>query len=209
MLVVFFHPRDTPLAPSDTKTRMLALHNTHHVQTSRQTACTVASTMRLAHLAGISTFVTGGTGGVHRGGELSLDISADLYELAQTPVVVLSAGVKSILDIKRTLETLETLGVPTATFQSDEFPAFFSPQSGVRSPARVDSTDEIARAYLAGLDLGLSNGMLIAVPNVDPAGEAVEAAIQEAIAQAEQLGIQGRDVTPYILRAVSEKTGKY
>ena len=103
----------------------------------------------------------GGTGGVHRGGELSLDISTDLIELSRTPVVVISAGVKSILDIKRTLEVLETFGVPTGAWKSDEFPAFFSPISGVRSPARFDSARDVASAYLVGKSLGMSNGILV------------------------------------------------
>ena len=162
--------------------------------------------MRLAHLAGISTFVTGGTGGVHRGAEITMDISADLIELSRTPVVVVSAGVKSILDINKTLETLETYGVPTASYQTNEFPAFFSPSSGVTSPVRVDSADEVARAYHASLELGLTNGMLIAVPNNDPAGESVEIAIRETLEEANRLGIQGREVTPFILKKVSERT---
>lgn len=169
-------------------------------------ATTVASTMRLAHMAGISTFVTGGTGGVHRGAESTMDISADLLELARTPVVVVSAGVKSILDIRRTLETLETNGVPTVAFGVDEFPAFFSPSSGVPAPGRLDSAKEVATAYLASLELGLPNGMLVAVPNHDPAGASVEAAIQETIEEANELGITGRDVTPFILKKVAEKT---
>jgi pseudouridine-5'-phosphate glycosidase len=136
-----------------------------------------------------------------------MDISADLQELAKTPVVVVSAGIKSILDIRRTLETLETLGVPTCTYQSDEFPAFFSPRSGIQTPARVDSANEIARAYQASIDLGMNCGMLVAIPNQDPAGERTEDAIREAISDAVQLGIEGRDVTPYILKAVAAKTG--
>jgi pseudouridine-5'-phosphate glycosidase len=103
----------------------------------------------------------GGTGGVHRGGELSLDISTDLIELSRTPVVVISAGVKSILDIKRTLEYLETFGVPTGTWKSDDFPAFFSPISGVKSPARFDSARDVASAYFTGKHLGMSNGILV------------------------------------------------
>jgi pseudouridine-5'-phosphate glycosidase len=103
----------------------------------------------------------GGTGGVHRGGELSLDISTDLIELSRTPVVVVSAGVKSILDIKRTLEVLETFGVPTGAWKSDEFPAFFSPISGVRSPARFDCARDVASAYLVGKSIGMSNGILV------------------------------------------------
>ena len=164
--------------------------------------------MRLAHSAGISTFVTGGTGGVHRGGEITMDVSSDLTELARTPIVVVSAGVKSILDISRTLETLETFGVPTVSFGTDDFPAFFSPSSGILTPARVDSADEVARAYCTNRLLGMTNGMLVAVPNMDPAGESVEKAIQETLVEADDMGIQGRDVTPYILKRVCEKTGE-
>lgn len=170
-------------------------------------ATTVASTMKLAHLAGISTFVTGGSGGVHRGAATSLDISADLYELARTPVVVVSAGVKSILDIKLTLEQLETFGVPAVAFGTDEFPAFFSPKSGVAAPLRLNSAEEIAMAYLSGLNLDMPNGMLVAVPNDDPAGDAVENAIQSALKEADAAGIEGRDVTPFILKRVAEMTG--
>ena len=170
-------------------------------------ATTVASTMRLAHMAGIATFVTGGIGGVHRGAEDSMDISADLVELSRTPVVVVSAGIKSILDIGRTLEQLETLGVPTAAFQTDEFPAFFSPQSGVATPTRVNNAEEVARAYWASQTMRLPNGMLIAVPNADPAGETVELAIHQALKEAEDQQIIGRDVTPFILKRVAEKTG--
>ncbi len=170
-------------------------------------ATTVASTMRLAHLAGISTFVTGGIGGVHRNGEISMDVSADLTELGQTPVVVISAGIKSILDIARTLEVLETNSVPTMGWQTDEFPAFFSPTSGVNCPARVDDAEMVAKAYWAGRALRLPQGMLVAVPNHDPAGANVEKAIQSALAEAQQQQISGQAVTPYILKAVAEKTG--
>jgi Uncharacterized enzyme involved in pigment biosynthesis len=195
--------RELPLILA--KHKMMLESNTPSTS-SQWGATTVASTMRLAHMAGISTFVTGGTGGVHRGAETTMDISADLMELARTPVVVVSAGVKSILDIQRTLETLETNGVPTVAFGVDEFPAFFSPRSGVLAPARVESATEVARAYLASLELGLSNGMLVAVPNNDPAGASVEAAIQETLEEAIKLGITGRDVTPFILKRVAEKT---
>jgi len=170
-------------------------------------ATTVASTMYIAHLAGINTFVTGGTGGVHRGGETTMDISADITELAQTPVVVVSAGIKSILDIQRTLESLETHGVPTVSYRTDEFPAFFSKRSGVISPARLDSSREVALAYLANRHLGRQAGMLVAVPNEDPAGDAVENAIQEALHEATEKNIKGRDVTPYVLNFVANKTG--
>ena len=196
--------KDLPIVIA--KQRAFLEGNENKPSLSQWGATTVASTMHLAHMAGISTFVTGGTGGVHRGGELTMDISADLIELARTPVVVISAGVKSILDIKRTLETLETNGVPTAAFGVDEFPAFFSPSSGITAPARVDSAEEVASAYLSSLELGLKNGMLIAVPNSDPAGASVEIAIQEVLNEVNGLGITGRDVTPYILKKVAEKT---
>jgi len=170
-------------------------------------ATTVASTMTLAHMAGISTFVTGGIGGVHRNGHVSLDISADLTELSRTPVVVVSAGIKSILDIGRTLEVLETLGVPTVAYGADEFPAFFSPTSGIKAPVRMDDSTTIAKAYWASRELNLSHGMLVAVPNNDPAGENVERAIHKALAKAEAQGILGRDITPFILSEVASETG--
>ena len=170
-------------------------------------ATTVASTMVLANVAGIPTFVTGGIGGVHRAGQDSMDISADLTELARTPVIVVSAGIKSILDIPRTLEVLETNGVPAVAYQTDEFPAFFSPSSGVQAPARMDSANEIATAYNLARTLHLPHGMMVAVPNEDPAGAAVEEAIQAALQEASELNISGRDVTPFILKRVAERTG--
>ena len=169
-------------------------------------ATTVASTMKLAHTAGISTFVTGGCGGVHRNGQISMDVSADLTELSRTPVVVVSAGIKSILDIERTLEVLETNSVPTVAWGTDEFPAFFSTKSGVASPARMDSADQVASAYWAARALNLPQGMMVAVPNDDPAGAKVEEAIQEALGEAARKGITGQAVTPFILKQVAEKT---
>ncbi|KAL7574702.1 hypothetical protein ACA910_003044 [Epithemia clementina (nom. ined.)] len=180
-------------------------------------ATTVASTMVLAHAAGISTFVTGGIGGVHRGAEDSMDISADLLQLAQTPVVVVSAGIKSILDIRKTLEVLETYSVPVVSYQCDDFPAFFSPHSQVPSPARVDHASTIARAFCLSQQLFSNSttsssfrssgpGMLVGVPNDDPAGAAVEDAIQAALARAKELNITGRDVTPFVLKQVAEQT---
>jgi pseudouridine-5'-phosphate glycosidase/pseudouridine kinase len=136
-----------------------------------------------------------------------MDISADLTELSRTPVVVLSAGIKSILDIKRTLEVLETMAVPTVSYRTDEFPAFFSPHSGVKSPARMDSPEQVAEAYWAARDLGLSSGMLVAIPNDDPAGDNVERAIQKALQDAEKQGIEGQAVTPFVLRQVALDTG--
>ena len=212
--------RDLPLIVK--RERSSASSSLFHSQTSQTTsssttaaaaagkvqwgATTVAATMRIAHLAGISTFVTGGTGGVHRGGETSLDVSADLVELSRTPVVVVSSGIKSILDIRRTLEVLETHGVTVGTWRSTDFPAFFSPVSGITSPATFDTAYDVASAYVVGKELGLSNGILVAVPNHDPAGTEVEIAIRESIAKAYDAGITGRDITPYVLRSVAEKT---
>jgi pseudouridine-5'-phosphate glycosidase/sugar/nucleoside kinase (ribokinase family) len=169
-------------------------------------ATTVASTMHLAHLAGITTFCTGGIGGVHRGGELSMDVSADLSELARTPVIVVSAGIKSILDIARTLEVLETNKVLALAYQTDEYPAFFSARSGVRAPARVDSAEEVAAIYWGARDLCLPQGISLAVPNHDPAGAHVEDAIQAALQEAHAQGIAGQAVTPFILKRVAETT---
>ena len=163
--------------------------------------------MALAHAAGIYSFVTGGIGGVHRDGEVSMDVSADLTELSRTPVLVVSAGIKSILDIPRTLEVLETNSVPTVAYQTDEFPCFFSPNSGVMAPYRMDSAEEVASAFLAARDLQLSSGMLVAVPPPNSAGESIEHAIQEALAESNRLGLQGQAVTPFILKYVAEKTG--
>lgn len=170
-------------------------------------ATTVASTMHLAHLAGISIFVTGGTGGVHRGVESTMDISADLIELSRTPVIVISAGIKSILDIPKTLEVLETQSVPVTVYKGDEMPAFYSGSSGIRAPSIVHSASEVADAYWKMNGLGLQSGMLVAVPNDSTGGEKVEEAIQLVLKEVENLGLEGRDVTPYILKRVAEVTG--
>ncbi len=172
-------------------------------------ATTVAATMRLAALAGIAVFVTGGLGGVHRGAQQSFDLSADLTELATTDVAVVSAGVKSILDIALTLETLETLGVPVLVEGSDEFPSFYSRSSGHRAPLRVDGADEIAAVLRAKWGLGLSGGVVVAnpVPVADeiPAGE-IGAIIDQALADAQDLDVRGKDITPYLLGRVVELT---
>ena len=162
--------------------------------------------MALAHRAGINTFITGGIGGVHRNGQVTMDISADLIEMSRTPVVVISAGIKSILDIGRTLEVLESMGVPTVSYGTDEFPAFFSPHSGVASPARIDDPTTVANTYWSARELGLSHGMLIAVPNDDPAGENVERAIQQALTDAEDQHIHGQALTPFVLKEVARQT---
>jgi pseudouridylate synthase len=176
-------------------------------------ATTVAATMRLASLAGIRVFVTGGLGGVHRGAERSFDVSADLTELSRTPVCVVSAGVKSILDIGLTLETLETLGVPVLVDGGDEFPSFYSRHSGFAAPLRADGPDEIARAMDAAWSpdhgLGLPSGLVVAhpIPEADeiPAAE-MDPVIAQALADLDAQGIGGRDATPYLLGRIVELT---
>jgi pseudouridine-5'-phosphate glycosidase len=172
-------------------------------------ATTVASTMRLAALAGIRVFVTGGLGGVHRGAETSFDVSADLTELGRTDVAVVCAGVKSILDIGLTLETLETLGVPVLGYGAEEFPSFYSRESGHRAPMRVDSPADIAGIMRAKWDLGLAGGIVVAnpIPAEDeiPADE-IGLIIDQALADLDRLGIHGQDATPYLLGRIVELT---
>ncbi|XP_041254655.1 pseudouridine-metabolizing bifunctional protein C1861.05-like isoform X6 [Onychostruthus taczanowskii] len=171
---------------------------------------TVSGTMIMAHKAGIPVFVTGGIGGVHRDGENTLDVSADLTELGRTPVAVVSAGVKSILDIGRTLEYLETQGVCVAAFgESREFPAFFSRQSGFQAPYHVRDEEETAKLIDSALGLGLSSGVLIAVPCPQERaaeGQAIEKAIQQALSQARSKGITGKEVTPFLLQKLTKLT---
>lgn len=172
-------------------------------------ATTVAATMRLASLASIRVFVTGGLGGVHRGAERTFDISADLTELSTTSVAVVSAGVKSILDIELTLETLETLGVPVVAVGTDEFPAFFSRQSGCPAPQRLDTAEEVAALMDAKWRLGLSGGVAVVnpIPVEDeiPADE-IGAIIEQALADMDAQGIKGKDATPYLLGRIVEIT---
>lgn len=173
-------------------------------------ATTVASTMRIAALAGIRVFATGGTGGVHRGAEHSMDISADLLELARTDVCVVSAGVKSILDIGLTLEVLETQGVPAITLGSAEFPAFYSRHSGFKSPLTVHSEAEAAAVLHAKWALGLRGGVMLANPipkEAEIPAEEINPDIQRALADMEQLGLTGKDTTPYLLGRIVEITG--
>ncbi len=173
-------------------------------------ATTVASTMRLAALAGIRVFVTGGLGGVHRGAQSSMDISADLTELGLTDVAVVSAGVKSLLDIGRTLEVLETLGVPVITVGSDDFPSFYSRSSGFTSPLRLDTAAEVAATMRAKWGLGLAGGVVVAnpIPLADEIPqEQISSLIEQAVAEAERLGISGASITPYLLGRIVELTG--
>lgn len=172
-------------------------------------ATTVAATMRLAAMAGIRVFVTGGLGGVHRGAQQTFDVSADLTELGRTSVAVVSAGVKSILDIGLTLETLETLGVPVLGVGSDEFPSFYSRSSGHRAPMRVDSAAEVAAVMRAKWDLGLAGGVVVANPipvEDEIPAEEIGAIIDRALADMDARGITGKDATPYLLGRIVEIT---
>ncbi len=170
---------------------------------------TVAATMIAAHLAGIEVFATGGIGGVHKGAEDSFDISADLQELAQTPVTVVAAGAKAILDVDKTLEVLETLGVPVIAVGQDSFPAFWSATSPLNAPLRLDNADDIARAHRTRAALGLPGGQLIANPI--PAADQIPSAelapiIANAQAQADSQSISGKQVTPFLLNHIFEAT---
>lgn len=172
-------------------------------------ATTVAATMIAARLAGISVFATGGIGGVHKGAEHSFDISADLMELAQTPVTVVAAGAKAILDVPKTLEVLETQGVPVIAYGQDSFPAFWSATSDLKAPLRMDSAAEIARAHAMRGAIGLPGGQLVAnpIPLADeiPA-EDLAPIIAQAQSEADAQGISGKGVTPFLLQRIFELT---
>ena len=173
-------------------------------------ATTVTTTMIIAHMAGIKVFATGGIGGVHRGAETTMDISADLEELAHTPVMVVCAGAKSILDLGLTLEYLETHGVPVLGFGTQELPAFYTRHSGFQVDYRVDTPEELADVFRASLELGFPGGMLVANPipeeySMDP--NVINAAIEEALTQAKAAGIHGKETTPFLLARVKDLTG--
>jgi pseudouridylate synthase len=171
---------------------------------------TVASTMYIAALAGIPVFATGGIGGVHRGADLSFDVSADLIELGGTAVTVVCAGAKSILDLPKTLEVLETYGVPVVGVGTDEFPAFFSRTSGLPVAHRVETAAELANLVAAQRSLGLKGGVLVAnpIPEGDAlAADEIDAIIEQALGDADAQGVAGKDVTPYLLARVNELTG--
>lgn len=172
-------------------------------------ATTVAATMRIADLAGIKVFVTGGIGGVHRGAETSMDISADLTEMAQTSVAVVSAGVKSILDIGLTLEYLETKGIPVITFGQDEFPSFYSRKSGFTSPLRLDSAKEIAALLDTKWKMGLTGSVLIANPvpaDQEFNADEMEIQILQALNAAKEKMVSGKEITPFLLQYIAEHT---
>ena len=171
---------------------------------------TVAATMIGAALAGIHVFATGGIGGVHRGAELSFDVSADLQELGRTPVTVVAAGAKAILDLPKTFEVLETLGVPAIAYGQDELPAFWSRRSGLKAPLRLDHPEEIAKAHNMRAILGISGGQLIAnpIPKEDEiAKEILIPLIDQAIQEASDKDITAKAVTPFLLKTILELTG--
>ena len=173
-------------------------------------ATTVTTTMIIAHMAGIKVFATGGIGGVHRGAETTMDISADLEELASTPVMVVCAGAKSILDLGLTLEYLETKGVPVIGYGTDELPAFYTRSSGFGVDYRVDTPAQLAAMFKAQQELGMKGGMLVTnpIPEQYAMDKAViDAAIEQAVAESKEQGIHGKETTPFLLARVVELTG--
>lgn len=171
---------------------------------------TVASTMIFAEMAGIPIFATGGIGGVHRGGERTFDISADLQELGRTNVAVVSAGAKAILDLPLTIEYLETLGVPVYGYRTDEFPSFYSRYSGLPVTTRLNTPEEVADVLALKWGLGVDGGVLIASPIPEESSldvEEVERAVEEALSDAERRGISGKSVTPFLLGEIEKHTG--
>ena len=173
-------------------------------------ATTVAATMMIAAMAGIQVFATGGIGGVHRGAETTMDISADLDEFTKTPVMVICAGAKAILDLNLTMEYLETKGIPVYCYQTDELPVFYTRYSGIKAPFRADSPEELASIWKAKNELGIQGGFIVANPipeeySMDPAR--INAAIDQAINEMNKLGIRGKETTPYLLDKVQKLTG--
>lgn len=181
----------------------------HAVALGRDGATTVASTMRIAALAGIKVFATGGIGGVHRGGAETFDISADLSEMALSDVAVVTAGAKAILDLALTIEKLETLGVPVVGYRTQEFPAFYSRSSGLKCPLSVEGPEELARLMKAKWGLGLKGGIVVANPIPAeyeiPAYE-IAPVIEKAVAEARDERVDGRDVTPFLLARLARAT---
>ena len=173
-------------------------------------ATTVTTTMMIAHRAGIRIFATGGIGGVHRGAETTMDISADLEELAHTPVMVICAGAKSILDLGLTLEYLETKGVPVLGYGTEELPAFYTRKSGFGVDYRVDTPEDLAAIFRAQRELGIEGGMLVTNPipeeySMNP--DVINRAIDQAVAEANQQGIHGKAITPFLLARIKDLTG--
>lgn len=180
------------------------------VAAGRDGATTVTTTMIIAHMAGISVFATGGIGGVHRGAETTMDISADLEELGSTPVMVVCAGAKSILDLGLTLEYLETKGVPVIGYGTDELPAFYTRHSGFGVDYRADSPEQLAGMFKAQKELGLKGGMLVTNPIPDEYAmdkAVIDAAIDQAMKECVEQGVHGKETTPFLLAKVVELTG--
>ena len=180
------------------------------VAEGRDGATTVTTTMIIAHMAGIQVFATGGIGGVHRGAQQTFDISADLEELAHTPVMVVCAGAKSILDLGLTLEYLETHGVPVIGYGTEELPAFYTRKSGFKVDYRIDTPAELAKAFYVKQDMGLGGGMLVTNPIPEEYSmdhEVINKAIDEAVAEANRLGIHGKETTPFLLAKIKDITG--
>ena len=173
-------------------------------------ATTVTTTMLIAHMAGIQVFATGGIGGVHRGAETTMDISADLEELSRTPVMVVCAGAKAILDLPLTLEYLETKGVPVIGYGTGELPAFYTRHSGLKVDCRMDTANQVAAAFAAQRELGIKAGMLVTNPipeEYSMPAEVINAAIDRAIDEAKAQGIHGKETTPFLLARVKDLTG--
>lgn len=180
------------------------------VAQGRDGATTVTTTMIIAHMAGIKVFATGGIGGVHRGAETTMDISADLEELAQTPVMVVCAGAKSILDLGLTLEYLETHGVPVIGYETEELPAFYTRKSGFKVDYRIDSPADLAKAFFVKQDMGLVGGMLVTNPipeEYSMDADVITRAIEEAVEEAKANGIHGKETTPFLLAKIKDITG--
>lgn len=180
------------------------------VALGRDGATTVTTTMMIAGMAGISVFATGGIGGVHRGAEKTMDISADLEELAQTPVMVVCAGAKAILDLALTLEYLETKGVPVIGYGTEELPAFYTRSSGLKVDYRLDTSADLAKVFHVRREMGIKGGMLVTNPipeeySMDPS--VINGAIDQAVAEAEANGVHGKEMTPFLLARVKELTG--
>ena len=180
------------------------------VAEGRDGATTVTTTMMIAHMAGIRIFATGGIGGVHRGAETTMDISADLEELAQTPVMVVCAGAKSILDLGLTLEYLETKGVPVIGYGTKELPAFYTRKSGFAVDYEIDTPEELAKAFHVARQLDMKGGMLVTNPIPEEYSmdhKVIDAAIEQALADAKAQGIHGKETTPFLLARVKDLTG--
>ncbi|MDR3374365.1 MAG: pseudouridine-5'-phosphate glycosidase [Ancalomicrobiaceae bacterium] len=203
------HDQLVTLAKADDCLKLSRADLAYAVAKGRNGSTTVAATMIIARLAGISVFATGGIGGVHKGASDSFDISADLEELGRTDVTVVAAGAKAILDLPKTLEYLETKGVPVIGWATDEFPAFWSRASGLAAPLRLDTPAEFAAFVAARRRLGTTGGIFVAnpiPPEFEIAREAIDSVIAAAVADAEAAGVKGKKVTPYLLSRMFDLT---